>query len=304
MTNCKIAPNYNPWLRCGKLARMSILSIQSNVASGHVGNAAAVYPLQCLGHDVWPVHTVMLSLHPGHSDWRGHRVPASDLAAVLKGLDDHGVFKDCSAVLTGYLGAADVGDVVVEAWANVRHANPGALICCDPVMGDSGEGLYVPDDLVAFYRHTLVPAADVIMPNVFELETLHGGPMETIEAVIAAAQYLISKGPKTVIVTSVPDGGDALGNILVTPTESWIISTPRLALRAKGSGDVLSALWLGHYLRGGQAVAALEIAVATVFAIVEMAVKDQLLELPIVAAGSAGPAGFNAPRRFKAWRVD
>ena len=123
---------------------MAILTIHSHVACGHVGNAATVYPLQCMGHEVWPVHTVLLSHHPGHGSWHGATVAASDVTAVLNGLGAHGVLKRCAAVLTGYLSTVAVGEAVLKGWHRVRTANPNAIITCDPILGDESEGLYVP----------------------------------------------------------------------------------------------------------------------------------------------------------------
>ena len=141
---------------------LNILSIQSSVAYGHVGNSAAVFPLQRLGISVWPVNTVHFSNHTGYGDWRGPVLPAADIAAVIDGIERRGVLPDCDAVLSGYMGDASLGQVIVDAAARVKAANAGALYCCDPVMGDVGRGIYVRPGIPDFMRDPAVPAADIL----------------------------------------------------------------------------------------------------------------------------------------------
>jgi len=260
---------------------MNVLSIHSHVSAGHVGNSAAVYALQCLGCNVWPVHTVLLSHHPGHGRLRGHAVAAADTAEILAGLADHGVFPRLDAVLTGYLGGVETGAQVLDAWDRVRAARPDSLICCDPIMGDGQEGLYVSADLVGFYRDRAVPRADVIFPNAFELGVLAEAPVEDVAAVLAAARSLLARGPRVVVVTSVP--ADGIGTMVVSAAGAWLITTPRLPLRAKGTGDLLAALWLGRYLDTDDAVGAAERAVASVFTVGRAAAEADQDELPLVA---------------------
>ena len=136
---------------------MKILSIQSSVAYGHVGNSAAVFPLQRLGHEVWPVLTVHFSNHTGYGAWRGPLLDPADVREVIAGIGDRGVLGECDAVLSGYQGDPAVGAVILDAVATVKAANPAAVYCCDPVMGDVGRGMFVRPGIPEFMRDTVVP---------------------------------------------------------------------------------------------------------------------------------------------------
>src|ERR671921_895732 len=153
---------------------LNILSIQSSVAYGHVGNSAAVFPLQRMGFEVWPVNTVHFSNHTGYGQWRGSVLAAEDVVAIIRGIEDRGVLPDCDAVLIGYMGDASLGEVVVGAAGRIKRLNPKAVYCCDPVMGDAGRGFFVRPGIPEFIKEVAVPAADVITPNQFELEFLTG----------------------------------------------------------------------------------------------------------------------------------
>ena len=282
---------------------MSVLSFQSSEAYGYVGNAAAVFCLRRAGHEVWPIDTVAFSNHPGHGDFSGGVRRAAEVAEIVGGLERLGVTGRCRAVLSGYLGSAAVGRVVVEAVARVKAANPRALFCCDPVMGDRDEGLYVADDLVALFTDEAAGAADILVPNHFELEVLAGRSLATVAEVIAAADGLRGRGCPTVVVTSVAtadrDPG-TIANLVVTGSGVWSVTTPRLALAAKGAGDALAALFIGRYLDCGDAAEALAGAVSSVFGVIEATVASGARELRLVAAQNeiAQPA-----RRFQPQRI-
>lgn len=292
---------------------MAILSINSHVAFGHVGNSAAVLPLQCLGHEVWPVHTTLLSNHPGHGRWRGGAVEARRVAEVLDGIADGGAFASVEAVLTGYLGSVDTGEAALTAVTAVKGANPAALYCCDPVIGDGDEGLYVEDTLARWFGERAVAAADIVTPNRFELAHLTGRPAATEAEALAAARALIERGPGLVVATSIPtDGGGkrvgagvTVASLAVTAAGAWKVTTPRLASRAKGAGDVLAALFVGHTVKGADAGAALELAVSSVFGLIAAAGGssdgEPARDLPLVAAR----AEITQPStRFYAERLD
>ncbi len=266
---------------------MTILSIQSAVAYGHVGNAAAVFSLQRLGLEVWPVNTVHLSNHPGYGAWRGRSLKAAEVAEVIAGVAERGAFDRCRAVLSGYLGSAETGRVVLDAVARIKAANAGALFCCDPVMGDGKEGLYVPGKLAAFLKNEAVPRADIVVPNAFELAFLAERPVETIEDAVAAARALIATGPAVVVVTSVRDAGappDTIGALAVSRTQAWQVVTPRLPITVKGAGDVLAALFLGHYLQRPDMGNSLARALSSVFGLVKATAAAGARELQLVAA--------------------
>lgn len=258
---------------------MAILSIQSHVAFGHVGNSAAVFPLQRLGNEVWPVHTVHFSNHTGYDTVRGTILGADLVRDTVKGIGERGVLTRCDAVLSGYLGDASIGHAVVEAVEAVKAANPGAIYCCDPVMGDHDAtggpgGLYVKPDIPELMREVVIPSADLATPNQFELELLTGGPCSVMAEVVAAADALRAMGPRVVLVTSLRrrDGDPERIEVLARgPEGAWIISTPRIPLEhpPTGSGDAFAALFLGHYLRSRSVPKALEAAVNGLFTVFE-----------------------------------
>ena len=274
----------------------NVLSIQSSVVHGHVGNAAAVPALNRLGIEVWPLDTVRLSNHTGHPGWRGRPVAVETLAALVEGLADLGALGDCDALLTGYLGTAEIAALVAELRARVAAARPGAIHLCDPVMGNAARGLYVAEDLPALFRDRLVPRADIVTPNGFELGLLTGRPVETLEDALDAAGTLRARGPKTVICTSLaaPDGG--IATLAATDGGAWLIVTPRLDAPANGAGDLMAALMLGHLLLGRETVAALARAVSSVHAVIAASARYGGRDLALIAAADAPAA---PPRLFK-----
>ncbi len=268
---------------------MAILSIQSHVAYGHVGNDAAVFPLQRQGFEVWPVMTVQFSNHTGYAGTSGTVFPATQVADVISGIADRGVFGECEAVLSGYLGSAPLGEVVVDAVAQVRTANPAALYCCDPVMGDLGRGLYVDEDVPAFMRAKALPAADVITPNQFELEQLTGQPVETLEDVVAGARAAMAMGPRIVLVTSLRHADTAYDEIemlAVDADRALLVATPRLPFEIppNGAGDAMAALFLAQLLRRRDLENALANAAASIYGIISATFDAGTRELAIIAA--------------------
>ncbi len=282
---------------------LSILSIQSSVAYGHVGNGAAVFPLQCLGFEVWPVNTVQFSNHPGYETRRGRIAEPGEVAAVIEGIGALGAFDRCRAVLSGYLGTAETASVVAEAVTAVKAANPKTLYCCDPTMGDGDKGLYVPETLAAQFRDILVGRADILVPNAFELEYLTGRTVTDNAGALAAADEILARGPEMVVATSLPGeagGAFGIGTLAASVTEAWTVTTPRLPLAAKGSGDVLAALFLGRYLLTGDMGAALADAVSSLFAVIEATVAADSRELLLVHCREALGA---PPKAFKAEKI-
>jgi pyridoxine kinase len=250
---------------------VKILSIQSHVAYGHAGNSAAVFPLQRLGHDVYPVLTVTFSNHTGYGATRGPLIAPADVAEVLQGVEDRGVFPHVDAVLSGYQGAESVGEVVLDAVARVKAANPSAIYCCDPVMGDVGRGFFVREGIPEYMRDHVVPRADIVTPNQFELEFLVGRSVTTQAELVAAADELRGLGPKVVLVTSTLTSDTPAGSIQMTCVAdegAWVVTTPLLPMTAKGGGDVTSAVFLAHYLTDGPQVA-LSRTAATMYSILE-----------------------------------
>ncbi len=277
---------------------MQILSIQSAVAYGHVGNSAATFPLQRLGHEVWPVNTVNFSNHTGYGQWRGPLLAASDVAEVIAGIGDRGVFPTCDAVLSGYQGDAAVGAVILEAVATVKAANPAALYCCDPVMGDVGRGMFVRPGIPEFMRDEVVPRADIVTPNHFELDFLAGTQTTTMDEVLAAIEVVRERGPRHMLVTSVIHDDVAAGSldvVAVSDEGAWAITTPLLPMTPNGCGDLTAALYLAHLNTSGSPATALAATTASVFAVLEATVAAGTREIQLIAAQEAIA---NPPERF------
>lgn len=235
----------------GMIERVKILSIQSAVAYGHVGNSAAVFPLQRIGVEVLPVYTVNFSNHTGYGAWRGPLIAPDDVREVITGVEERGVFPQIDAVLSGYQGSEGIGDVIIDAVARVKAANPDAVYACDPVMGNARSGCFVAPAIPVLLRERVVPVADIITPNQFELGFLTETEPDTIESTLASADAARAMGPRTVLVTSVerPDREpDTIEMMVVDDTGAWIVQTPLLPLKANGSGDVTAALFTAHYL--------------------------------------------------------
>lgn len=285
---------------------MRILSIQSSVAYGHVGNSAAVFPLQRLGHEVWPVFTVHFSNHTGYGAWRGPLLAPADVAEVIAGIGERGVLGDCDAVLSGYQGDPAMGAVILDAVATVKSLNPSAVYCCDPVIGDVGRGVFVRPGIPEFIRDEVVPRADVLTPNHFELEFLAGGEARTADEVLDAVDTVRARGPRDVLVTSVRyDDNDAahedtLELVAVSDEGAWAVTTPLLPIAPNGGGDLTAALYLAHLLETSSPAVALGRTTASVFAVLEATLAAGTRELQIIGAQDAIAA---PPARFEVRRL-
>jgi pyridoxine kinase len=282
--------------------RGAILSIQSQVAYGHVGNSAAVLPLQRLGFDVFPLNTVQLAHHPGYGAWRGHKLRPEQLHEILDGLEERGALDRCAAVLSGYLGDPGMADVVARAVQAVRDVRPDTPYLCDPVIGDDEPGVFVGAGVPEAIGGRLVPLADIVVPNRFELAHLTGRRIESLEDALAAAAELRARGPRLVVVTglSLPERPGELAVLADAADQAWLVATPRLPLAiGGGAGDAFSALFLGHYLTTLELRAGLERAVAAMFKLVERTHAAGADELRLVAAQdefAAASTPFRAER--------
>jgi pyridoxine kinase len=278
----------------------SVLSVQSRVAYGHVGNAASVFALQRLGIEAWALDTVAFSNHTGHGQWRGEAVAAAAIAELFEGIAALGVLPQLDAVLSGYLGDAATGPVLLDIVARVRAANPAALFCCDPVIGDDDTGSYVTAGIAEFFRDEALSRADVATPNRFELEYLTGTAIASLAEAAAAAARLRARGPGIVLVTSLEAAPDRVTMLAAGPEGAWAVETPRLPVVLNGCGDVTAAVFLAHLLRGAGLAEALALTAAAVFALIEETARRGRYELALVAAQEAlvAPA-----RRFPATRV-
>ena len=266
---------------------MKILSIQSAVAYGHAGNSAAVFPMQRIGVEVLPVYTVNFSNHTGYGAWRGPLIPPADVAEVIRGVEERGAFTSLDAVLSGYQGSEGIADVIIDAVARVKEANPAAVYACDPVMGNAKSGCFVAPAIPDLLREKVVPVADIITPNQFELGFLTGTTPDTLESTVAAADAARDMGPRTVLVTSVerPDRPEGTIEMMVVDDDgAWVVQTPHLPMKANGSGDVTAALFTSHYLATRSAPDALARTASSVFGLLEQTLAAGDRELQLVQA--------------------
>lgn len=266
---------------------MNILSIQSHVAYGHVGNAAAVFPMQRMGVDVWPVLTVQFSNHTGYGSWTGSVFDGAMIAEVTRGIGERGVLPQCDGVLSGYAGSADIGAAVLDVAARVRAANPAALYCCDPVMGDVGRGVFVRPDVPDFMRKRAMPAADVATPNQFELELLTGCAITDLQSARDAITIAHGLGPSIILLTSLhtpetPD--DSIDMLASGPEGVWCVRTPRIDRYFTGAGDVTAALFFTHFLRTHSVASALGASVSSIYGLLAATAASGQSELQLVQA--------------------
>ena len=269
---------------------MRILSIQSSVSYGHVGNSAAVFPLQRIGHEVMPVYTVIFSNHTGYGDWGGPMLTGDNVRDVVRGIDARGGLDDVDLVLSGYQGGNDIGDAILDAVALVKERNPQALYACDPVLGSAASGCFVAPEVQSLIRDRVVPKADLITPNQFELGFITGTDPHTIEETLASVDLVRANGPKNVLVTSVlrPDREEGTIEMLaVTEAGAWIVQTPQLPFKANGSGDVTAALFSAQLRESGDAAAALGRTAASVYELLENTLNAGSRELQLIESQDA-----------------
>ena len=264
-----------------------ILSIQSHVVYGHVGNDAAAFPLQRLGREVWQLMSVQFSSHAGYPGFRGRAFDAGLIDDCVAGLEAIGVLPACAGLLTGYLGRAEIGEAALRALAALRAANPEAAWCCDPVIGDVGRGAYVAPEVAAFFRDRAIPAATIVTPNAFELEWLTGRPARTRAEAQDAIAALSARGPRVGVATSLAledTPADALDVLAGDETGVFRARTPKLPIAVNGAGDLLAALFFHHWLETGSTAAALGRAVSSVFGVVAATQTAGRRELALIAA--------------------
>jgi pyridoxine kinase len=270
---------------------MNILSIQSWVSYGHVGNASAVFPLQRLGAEVWAINTVQFSNHTGYGDWKGSVYTGQSVRDLVDGIAARGALPRCDAVLSGYVGGPDIGDAILHAVTSVRRANPKAIYCCDPVIGDTDTGVYVRPGIEDFLRHHALPAADIATPNRFEMERLTGIACSTLEnakqAVLRLKSMLHDQGPACVLLTSLETNEtpeDSVDMLTLEAGAFHLLRTPKLSLTINGAGDAIAALFLFHRLQSGSAVTALEKAGSSIFGLLRRTEEAGSREILTVAA--------------------
>jgi pyridoxine kinase len=264
-----------------------ILSIQSHVVYGHVGNSAAVFPLQRLKREVWPLMTVQFSSHTGHAGWRGRAFDAPLIDECVDGLEATGVLSRCAGLLTGYLGRAELGEACLRALDRLRGANSGAAYACDPVIGRAGRGSYVAAGVAEFFRDRALGAATIVTPNAFELEWLSGEQIADSQAARRAIARLRARGPQVVVAKSLrldDTPADALDMLAADEAGFWRLRTPKLPIAVNGAGDLFAALFFHHWLETRATPDALSRAASSVHAIVGATLAAGSREIALIAA--------------------
>lgn len=255
-------------------ARVDVVSIQSQVVYGCVGNNAAMPVFRQAGLRAIALPTVILSNTPHYATLHGGAVPLDWFQGLLRGLDERGVTRVARAVVCGYLGQPGQADLLADWLQALRAARPDLRVHIDPVMGDRNDGLYVDAGLVAQYRRKLVPHANGMTPNHFELEQMVGRPLASIDEVVVAARELIAEGPEWIVVTSAAPQAAAPGTLqlaVVTRDDCTVLSHPEIAIppSVHGTGDVFMASVTARLLAGQDLIEAARAAAAQVTAALE-----------------------------------
>jgi pyridoxine kinase len=282
---------------------MNVISIQSQVAFGHVGNSAAVFPMQMHGIDVVAVPTTLLSNRPGYQTIRGRVLEAGLVADLLLGIEERGAVESADAILSGYLGSSDIAGVVADFVTRAKARNPALLYACDPVLGDRDRGLFVRDDIPPLVRDRLCALADIITPNHFEFEWLCGAEAKTIDQVIVHAKTLHARGPATVVITSAEladTPGDEIETLAIDASQAWRVRTPRLPISPNGTGDLFAALFVSERVCGVDTPAALSHAASAIFAVLERTAARGTEEMRIVESAALL---VHPKRRFEAMAI-
>jgi pyridoxine kinase len=283
---------------------MTVISIQSQVAYGHVGNNAAVFPMQMHGIDVIAVPTTLLSNRPGYPTIRGRVLEAQLVADLLLGVEERGAVDSASMILSGYLGSPEIATVVADFVARARARNAALRYACDPVLGDRDRGLFVQSDIPPLVRDRLCPLADIITPNHFEFEWLCGAKATTSAQMVDAARVLMARGPSTVVVTSAelsdtPDG--QIETLAVERSQAWRVRTPKLPINPNGTGDLFAALFVSARVRGQDTPDALGHAASAIYAVLERTAARGTGEMRIVESAELL---VHPKRRFDAVAID
>ncbi|HUH49419.1 MAG TPA: pyridoxal kinase PdxY [Mycoplana sp.] len=275
----------------------AILVISSHVVRGTVGNRAAVFALETLGHPVWAVPTVILPWHPGHGRATRIAIGAADFDALIDDLIGAPWRGEIKAVLSGYIGEAAQASSIARLVRALRAENPETVYLCDPVCGDEG-GLYVPLATAEAIRDELLPLASIATPNRFELAWLAGAPLETNAAVMEAA---LSLGPSRVLVTSaVAMMAGSTGNLYLSGRTALLAEHRQVPNPPNGTGDLVAAVFLSRLLEGLSEERGLQLATASVFEIVARSAKRGADELTLEqdAASLATPMAMVQMRRL------
>jgi pyridoxine kinase len=269
---------------------MLVISIQSQVVHGHVGNSAAVPALQAAGVNVAAVPTTLLSNHPRYPTLRGRVLEAGLVADLLKGVEERGLVDQAAVLITGYLGSPENAAVVADFVERALSRNSKLVYLCDPVIGDDGR-VYVADGILDVLRHRLLPAAHLITPNQFELELLSGVTIADAGGLRASATAIAGQGRIDIVatgctLTDTPAG--QVETILCADGQLSRFATPLLPIRPYGTGDLLTGLIAAHLAKGAAIEAAVRLAVETIFAVLVRTQESGSAEMRLVPLPPSG----------------
>lgn len=262
-----------------------ILTIQSHVVYGHAGNAAAVFPMQRLGHEVSVLNLLQFSNHTGHGTWGGGAISANELRDIFKGLKAVGALNTLNCILSGYIRDLEQAQAIYDFVCEVKTDYPHVMYCCDPVMGDERPGMYVKPEVAAFLQSHLVPLADWITPNHFELSHLVDKPLTSVQDAMTACAELFDSNKQGILATSIAHHSSMTGLLLMTKAGTYHCETPKYELirTVHGTGDVTAATFLSHLFNGDAPVDAMEKTANTMHDMTLFSFQNGLRELGIIA---------------------
>ncbi|MGB3864159.1 MAG: pyridoxal kinase [Xanthobacteraceae bacterium] len=270
-----------------------VISIQSQVVHGRVGNSAAVFPMQAKGLEVAAVPTALLSNHPHYPTIHGKVLEADLIAGLLAGVEERGLVETARVIVTGYLGSVENAAAVAAFVARALQRNPKLIYVCDPVMGDDDLGVFVKDGLIEAFRERLAPMAAVITPNQYELELLARGRARSAKELDEAMRVLCARGAKAAAVTGCVLDDTAPGTV---ETVAWLpralsrTAVARLPIRPCGTGDLFTALLVARLCRGDSLPDAAADATKEIFAVLQRteataSQEMRIIGFPFAAAG-------------------